>query len=241
MDEDTLGQYLDRMHDVEGWFAAPAATLFARIDTVQDRLGIRGDLFEIGVHHGKSAGLLALMARFRERVGVCDLFGSSPNPSGSGSGEHDAFVTWIGHWLTPPTELRIHAKRSAELRLDDTGVTCRFVHIDGGHSAAETMTDLATGSRALLEDGVVAIDDVFNARWPGVVEGLSRYLLDHPLDLVPFAAGFNKVLLCRPVVHDRYLAHLQDSGVDPTWRSEFRVTSRGWFGWSTLLYEMVEG
>jgi hypothetical protein len=49
--------------------------------------GVVGDLFEIGVHHGRSALLLSHMARTGEWVRVCDLFGAqSDNVSSSGGG-----------------------------------------------------------------------------------------------------------------------------------------------------------
>src|SRR5687767_10517483 len=61
---------------IDGWLAPGAVYLFALTDRVQKQHGIVGNLFEIGVHHGKSAMVLGAMARASERLGVCDIFGN---------------------------------------------------------------------------------------------------------------------------------------------------------------------
>ena len=63
--------------------------------------------------------------------------------------------------------------------------------------------DMRTVQVSLVNGGVVIADDVFNESWPGVVEGTHRYL-DEPSSLVPFAIGFNKVLLTQREFADEY-------------------------------------
>ena len=43
--------------------------------------------------------------------------------------------------------------------------------------------------------GIVFLDDFFAPDWPGVTEGLEKYLNRNP-KLVPFCIGHNKLLLC---------------------------------------------
>jgi len=74
------------------------------------------------------------------------------------------------------TNLRVFSKPSSDLTIEDTTVNCRFFHIDGGHRPV--YTDLMTADRALLEEGVVAVDDVFNSNWPGVGEGVYRFFAE---------------------------------------------------------------
>ena len=62
MNPDAVAEYLDTTKGVEGWFFPIDAFLFAMIDTIQQREGIRGNLFEIGVHHGKTALFLSRMS-----------------------------------------------------------------------------------------------------------------------------------------------------------------------------------
>src|SRR5687768_6666561 len=92
----TAREALEIMHGsrrIQGWFTVAAAMWFAWIDDIQKSHGIEGDIFEIGVHHGRSAILLAAMARpRRERLGVCDVFADqTSNVSGSGHGHREIF------------------------------------------------------------------------------------------------------------------------------------------------------
>lgn len=83
--------------DIHGWFEAHG--LFALIDSAQRASGVRGDLFEIGAHHGKSAVMLGNMAAETETIAVCDIFGEQDrNASGSGAGDRArrSSATWIG-------------------------------------------------------------------------------------------------------------------------------------------------
>jgi len=67
MQKGAVRDYLDQTRDVEGWFFPIDAHLFAIFDEIQKREGIRGNLFEIGVHHGKTALFLSRMAAPDER------------------------------------------------------------------------------------------------------------------------------------------------------------------------------
>jgi hypothetical protein len=73
---------------IHGWFSFEAAMLFAWIDDIQKSSGLVGDIFEIGVHHGKSAVFLgAMLDPILENLSVCDLFGAqTKNVSRSGFG-----------------------------------------------------------------------------------------------------------------------------------------------------------
>lgn len=195
--------YLQSTRDVEGWFFPIDAHLFAMVDEIQKREGISGNLFEIGVHHGKTALFLAQMARPGEILGVCDVFEQQElNRDRSGEGNRDVFLR---HMHARGAEARVFAKLSSALTTDDTTMRCRFVHVDGGHRPEDVVNDLYVAERALLPHGVVAVDDVFNPNWPGVSEGFYRF----DGALVPIAIGGNKVLLARPEAAALYERHWQ--------------------------------
>ena len=59
---------------VEGWLSATTIALIRCLAATQDRLGIRGPVAEIGVHHGRFFMLLHLMASADERSIAYDLF-----------------------------------------------------------------------------------------------------------------------------------------------------------------------
>ena len=220
MTPDAVRRYLDDTRAVEGWFFPVDAYLFGFIDEVQRRESIDGNLFEIGVHHGKTAIFLARMRRASELLGVCDVFDQQElNVDRSGGGNRAIFERNLqGH------ELRVFAKLSSELTENDTTTRCRFFHIDGGHRAEDVMNDLEVASRALLPDGVVALDDLFNPNWPGVGEGFYRFIAARPDVFVPILIGGNKVLLTRPDAATRYERHWIDvkHAVDAPFAFDFK-------------------
>jgi hypothetical protein len=204
MNKAAVREYLAGTRDVEGWFFPIDAHLFGLIDEIQKQEGISGNLFEIGVHHGKTALILARMAAAEETLGVCDVFEQQElNRDRSGEGNREIFLR---HMRTHDAEARVFAKLSSALTAEDTTTRCRFVHIDGGHRPEDVLNDLEVAERALLPDGVVAADDVFNPNWPGVSEGFYRYRGD----LVPLASGGNKVILAHRGAAARYEKHWQE-------------------------------
>jgi hypothetical protein len=191
--------YLETTRSVEGWVFPVDAFLFGLIDELQKQNHIRGHLFEIGVHHGKSALLLARMRRDDELLGVCDVFGRQDlNQDHSGEGSRELFLSNMKK-LAPSADgnLRVFAKRSDELTSEETSTDCRFFHIDGGHLPAVIYSDMVTAERAIGHAGVVSVDDVFNPNWPGVSEGFFRFMTEDKTELVPILIGANKVFLTR--------------------------------------------
>ncbi len=224
MTPDAVHRYLEDTRAVEGWFFPVDAYLFGFIDEVQRRESIDGNLFEIGVHHGKTAIFLARMRRGSEALGVCDVFDRQElNVDRSGEGNRAIFERNLqGH------ELRVFEKLSSELTENDTTPRCRFFHIDGGHRAEDVVNDLEVASRALLPDGVVALDDLFNPNWPGVGEGFYRFNAARPGVFVPILIGGNKVLFARPEAAARYERHWSDvkQAVDAPFAFDFKA----WLG-----------
>lgn len=202
-----LRRYIRHLDDIEGWLLPEAAALMTAVSRIQRDWDVTGDLFEIGVYRGKSAVLLALLADPEyERLKVCDVFADqTSNPSKSGRGERAAFEKLLHEWVESDCDfLDVYQFPSGELSVEDTGHRCRIFHVDGGHHAEEALNDLMTADQALLNAGMVVVDDYFNEAWPGVSEGVMRFLLLRPHALVPVAHGFNKMLLCRPHRRDHW-------------------------------------
>ncbi|MGH9461103.1 MAG: class I SAM-dependent methyltransferase [Vicinamibacteria bacterium] len=195
---------------IHGWFSPEAAMLFAWIDEIQKSDGVIGDILEIGVHHGKTAVFLgAMLDPDREKLAVCDLFGNQTgNVSGSGSGDRQIFER---HWQSCSDGLgvQILEKSSTELTAEEVGRNHRFVHVDGGHTREEALSDLRLAARTTIGDGVIALDDPMTPEWPGVAEAVFHFLSSEE-DFCAMAAGFNKMILVRRVAADRYTRHFDD-------------------------------
>lgn len=239
MDLKALHRYLAIRDRMAGWFSPGAARLFAWVNRIQKEAGVVGDLFEIGVHQGKSTVLLGLMTDFRkESLGVCDLFDSQErNVTGSGNGNKGIFLSNFDSYVGNRDFLRVYEKSSGELTLEETGTRCRFFYIDGGHLAEEVFGDLRLAEKALLEQGIIVADDYFNNVWPGVSEGVCRFLMQNPGRLVPLAVGFHRILLVRSAAQKWYLGRLRSKGwgeylADPT----PDVKLKRFFGVDALAY-----
>ena len=120
MKKTDVADFLQATRVVQGWFFPVDAYAFGMFDEIQKQEGIGGNLFEVGVHHGKSAIFLARAAAPPDVVGVCDVFESS-----------ELFLANMRlHTTLPPERLAIFAKRSAALTMDETTSRVRFFHID---------------------------------------------------------------------------------------------------------------
>jgi hypothetical protein len=196
---------------IHGWLTLESALLMGMIDDVQKEHGLVGDLFEIGVHHGRSAVLLASMARAStERLGVCDLFSAQDrNVSRSGSGDREIFEQNVRGHVGRGLVVDIHDRPSSTLTADLIGKNYRLFHVDGGHDAHEALADLELAAKVTQPKGMIIIDDAFSATWPGVSEGLITFLQRHP-DWVGAVLGFHKLYLCRREALDMYVAAVDD-------------------------------
>ncbi len=174
-----------------GWFRREAAHLLGLLDYAHESEGIQGDLFEIGVFHGKSTVLLAGMVDPKhETLGVCDSF-QFRTPDGVEPRE--VFLKNFHKVFPGAAFLRVYAKRSGELTRDEIG-TCRLIHIDGAHSLTAVTADLQKASDCIDPRGVIVLDDAFRGTWPGVTEAIIRFL-DNDSRFSPLIIGFGKMAL----------------------------------------------
>jgi hypothetical protein len=98
---DAVAAYITRgLETVEGWGIDHfLAQFFLLLDQFQKENGVTGNLMEIGVHHGRSAILLALMARPEETTIFLDLFGrQGENIDFSGRGSRAIFEGNLENW-----------------------------------------------------------------------------------------------------------------------------------------------
>ena len=207
-----------RTRGIEGWFSGEAASLFGLLDEAQRNTGVEGDLFEIGVHHGRSAVLLSQLTRPGERLGVCDLFGAQEeNVSASGSGDRAIFEANMAGLAPGFDRLDVFATASDQLTPESVRGPYRLFHVDGGHLRDEALSDLRLAAAVLDPRGVIAIDDPFSVAWPGVTEGIIAFLAEHP-DFEALILGFNKLVLVPAGARGLYESSVTD---EATWWSYF--------------------
>lgn len=202
---------------VGGWLAPEVLAVTAVLDTAQRSKNISGAVAEIGVHHGKFFIGLNLLLRAGEHSVAIDVFGDQElNVDLSGKGDLPVFQKNVQRWSSIDS-VSIHQGDSTKVQPEElrqlAGSGIRLFSVDGGHTESIVLSDMKLAEATLSPGGIVIADDVFNEEWPEVLMGTLRYLNEGG-GLVPFALGFNKVLLSAPeyatYYRDTLRAHFED-------------------------------
>ncbi|MDP3919962.1 MAG: class I SAM-dependent methyltransferase [Candidatus Omnitrophota bacterium] len=199
------------MRNVPGWLRKGAAELIAEISCAQTEAGIKGDIYEIGVYHGKLTILLALLRSDNERIRVCDVFSDQKqnvdNSGGSETTSCSQFIANVARYLKediPNHRFLIDAASSLTLSLDKVEKNNRLFSIDGSHRDDIVEKDFRLAISGLSARGCIIHDDYFNCFWPGVSVAVSKVLLEQKETVAPFLIGFNKYFVCRVSELDWY-------------------------------------
>ena len=223
-------------HEIQGWNGTGAFHLVHEIAKHQLKLGVRGDIAEIGVHHGQMLVFLMMMLRSGERAIAIDLFDEQHlNIDRSGHGDRDVFNENVERYVPSLSgELTVIQGDSTCLKpadlFGDKGQGVRLFSVDGGHTRDIVINDLFLAAAGLNDAGVVILDDVFNAYFPGVGDGLSAYISggadlsryssyrNSNRRLAPFAIGCNKVMLAFEPHRKKYMDFLLECPIANTIR-----------------------
>lgn len=176
---------LRRCRSIRGLTCLESIYLIAMIDEIQKSHQVPGDLFEIGIYHGRTLAVLNAIKSDNEQVGCCEL-----NPNHIESSKK-AIIGMYGQ-----DNVTYIQKSSFDLKTDDLKSPCRLIRIDGLHTAEAVINDLSICLPVLAPGGVIIMDDTFNENSPGVVEGLIEYQRQHS-ELIPIIQGFGQTVLTR--------------------------------------------
>lgn len=185
----------------------------------QQRLGVDGGVAEIGVHHGRLFIAMHLLRNPGTQSIAIDVFANQHlNVDQSGLGDEERFRANVARWADHSS---VVIDKTDSTVIDGghiqnlAGGPVGMFSVDGGHTADIVCHDMRTAEQSLSHGGIVVADDVFNAQWPGVVEGTLRYL--ETGSLVPFGVGFNKVLFTHAAQSDVYRRVLSDLADRAIW------------------------
>ena len=234
-----FNDYIKISKKIDGWFDIDAARIFYFLNSAQKKENILGNIFEIGVHHGKSALLLGMFIDSdKNKLIVNDIFDQQEhNVSKSGLGSEQIFRKHFKKFFKTEDGLKIIIKPSNKLTVDDTTTDCVFFSIDGGHSSEETYNDLVTAKSAISDKGIIAIDDYFNSGFPGVSEGVCRFLIENE-DIVPWIYCFNKMILIKKDALETYKNILQRNNFDQFCKkNNFFIARVPFFGNNIMVFK----
>ncbi len=205
-------KFYQRTTKIHGWFSEYAANTIYLIDAIQKEENIVGNIFEIGVHHGKSSVFFAGLLRSQEMLAVCDIFGSQvDNVSASGDGDERIFSDNIVRYLDK-SRLQINRKLSDTLTENDIPRPIRLFHVDGGHNRNEALSDLEMAHSNLAKGGVIIVDDPFRVEWPGVTEAIIDFLRGET-KMHAFLSGHNKIYIVEDSYYIKYKKMLNDGNL----------------------------
>ena len=201
--------YLPLASSVDGWFSLTSAVIIEYLHKLQMELQFRGSVLEIGVHHGKSALFLKILAQEGEHVHFNDLFDIQDlNASKSGKGDERRFLENIDYFFGERDGFTTYRGPSNALRVSDLPSDLRLIHIDGGHAATDALGDLQLAEELSIGRPTVTIlDDFFHPAWPGVTEAYFQYFMGQPSGahrLVPILADRKKIYLCNQASYPKY-------------------------------------
>jgi len=175
-----LDAYLDRDYEaVRGMSSRFAAAISGHLIGFQSRVGIHGDVAEIGAFKGRF--FIAMMKGVQpdEKGLAIDVF-NWPNErclddflaNCEAHGiARDAMVVW-------KTDTRTMTPEALSARIG--GRKVRFFHIDGDHSDECLSKDLELATAVLHEKGLLCLDDMLHPGYPTLVATVLRYLEAHP-------------------------------------------------------------
>jgi predicted O-methyltransferase YrrM len=194
---------------VLGMSSAFAAGITAGLMAVQGGLGVRGHVAEIGTFEGRFFIALAHALQPGEKALGIDLF-DWPNPE-----VVDRFeANCARHGV--PADRRITLKadsrtmRPEDLLAHTGGEPVRLFHIDGEHSRAALLRDLALATAVMADGGIIVLDDMLHPGYPTLIVAVEQHLAANPdwcvlaiIDRESIVAAA-KFMLCRRDWFKRY-------------------------------------
>ena len=213
---EALSQYLNTaFHQTEGWCIPQLWQAIQPLSEFQTAKGVNNPVAEIGVYQGKF--FIGLM---KTRPGLfhyaIDVFSMQEfNLDGAGKGNLEAFRTNVikaGEDVNAVVclerdSMTINHSAIEAIRAKTKGFS--MFSVDGCHMVEHTINDMRIAMELTVPQGVIFVDDYYNANWPGVQEAVAKlYLLDSPR-FVPLLYSCNKLFLVHISYHRQLLGRVQ--------------------------------
>jgi hypothetical protein len=195
-------------NNVQGFCAPELIKFIDHLDALP--INKRGGVCEIGVHHGQYYIMLNQVIPFYESSYAIDVFDLQHlNIDKSGEGNLKTFKENLQNYdIHKGENTTIVQGDSTDTKLNLTNYiepgSIRFFSIDGGHTAEHAINDLHIANQLIANEGIVIVDDIMHHWWPGVLEGLVKFIENKPT-LIPVAMGYNKMYLCKMSFHQYYI------------------------------------
>lgn len=197
----------NHFNNIPGWVEGSIVNFLKHIAP----LSSVGGVAEIGIYRGKFFYLLRCLLDSPEKSFALDIFNKQElNIDGSGGDNPGNFFqdNMINYDPFGGENINIITGDSFDNEIKNKIKSpIRFFSIDGGHTKLHILNDLKIAETTIANDGVVIVDDFLHPQWIGVTEGVFEYIRTNSL-LIPFAVGHNKLYLCTPSYHKKYIENI---------------------------------
>lgn len=178
-----------KFDEIPGWFMPIDQAAFAWTLQFQNRTEPPGDLLELGTYRGKAAVLMGRHLRPGETFTVCDLFDDVATHEAVDPGEQRFFrrdipaqAEFERNYLAFHASLpKIVRGLTDEITSHLAPASCRFIHIDAGHTYGAVKSDIASSKTLIRPGGIIAFDDWRKAGTPGVAAAMWEAILNDGL------------------------------------------------------------
>src|SRR4051794_6026794 len=168
---DLYQRFLQLFDNTPGWFYHESAGIWDTLLSYQEATNNIGNMLEIGVYQGKSAGMLALHRRGEESCVLVDVLPLTHVRHRIEQAVPDAKCEYL-------QEMSQFLLRHPFVR--EAARDFRWIHIDGEHSAQAVSNDLALAETLLSDRGIIVLDDFFSPCYPQITQALFRFLEANP-------------------------------------------------------------
>ena len=240
MNHAPLNNYLhNEFSNVNGWCIAQLWNCVEPILDYHREIGLEKPICEIGVYQGKFFIGLLKSIQSNQKSHAIDVFSMQQfNLDGAGVGSKEKVeqnLSRCGVHSSTYSLNEVDSMTLSESRLREIGITpgqFSYFSIDGCHTPEHTINDIKLAIELTCPEGIIFVDDYHNPSWPGVQEGVAKYLFHEYSKFVPLLFTCNKLFLCHISFHAIFLskihAHLKENYVNTVVKPVKR------FGYDTL-------
>ena len=194
-DQKALENYVKGgIDEVEGWFYGGDVMLFQMLASLQQKLGVGGDVCELGVYKGKSLILLSFLRSLEQKLFAFDLFPSDLLDQIQRNMQKHCTSNRLQSIEYVVGKSTAHSSKSLSHYFEKK---VRFLHIDAGHEYHEILQSMYAFAPHLSDWAIIAMDDYQDREFPGVEAAVHSFSQSRdPRRFVPFVSGQNKIYLC---------------------------------------------
>ncbi len=207
----------EKIFAIPGWLAREMLVTLDSLLDFQKQKKVSGHHLEIGVYRGRLAALMNLHRARKEQLFLVDPVMPKDEIKG--------YLADTGADMENIHYLDIFSQQLPAVQgWASLASTMRFIHIDGEHTRVAVLHDLRAAEPLLRDNGIIVVDDFFNAQYPQVTQGVFEYCAANTDRIVLLMHGFNKVILCRPKYYAFYQSWLTEKLTQDLWAEGHEAT-----------------